>query len=56
MKNIYTAEYVSEKHPDKMCDCISDRILEAFIEQDKNSRVAVETMGGHGKVYLSWEK
>lgn len=55
MKNIYTAEYVSGGHPDKMCDRISDQILESFVEQDKDSRVAVETMGGHGKVYIMGE-
>ena len=55
MKNIYTAEYVSQGHPDKMCDRISDKVLEAFVEQDKDSRVAVETMGGHGKVYIMGE-
>ena len=55
MKNIYTAEYVSVKHPDKMCDRISDGILEQLIKQDKDSRVAVETMGGHGKVYIMGE-
>lgn len=59
MKNrnqkIRTAEYVSAKHPDKMCDAISDRILEAFIRQDKDSRVAVETLGGHGRIYIMGE-
>jgi S-adenosylmethionine synthetase len=48
----FTAEYVSPKHPDKMCDRISDTILEKFISQDPNSRVAVETLGGHGKVFI----
>ncbi len=57
MKNIRlrTAEYVSQKHPDKMCDAISDKILERFTEQDKESRVAVETLGGHGRVYIMGE-
>ena len=56
-KNIqlFTAEYVSPKHPDKMCDRISDTILEKFISQDPNSRVAVETLGGHGKVFIVGE-
>ena len=51
----FTAEYVSPKHPDKMCDRISDAILELFISQDPNSRVAVETLGGHGKVFIVGE-
>ena len=38
----FTAEYVSPKHPDKMCDRISDAILEKFISQDPNSRVVDE--------------
>lgn len=42
-----TAESVSPKHPDKICDQISDSILDAALEQDSNSRVAVEAVGGH---------
>ena len=42
---IRTAEFVSPRHPDKMCDRISDAILDLCLEQDQNSRVAVETMG-----------
>ena len=38
-----------------MCDAISDAILQKCIDQDKNSRVAVETMGGHGRVYVMGE-
>lgn len=51
----FTAEYVTPKHPDKMCDRISDAILEKFISHDSNSRVAVETLGGHGKVFIVGE-
>lgn len=50
-----TAEFVTPKHPDKMCDQISDAILDYCIKQDPFSRVAVETMGGHGKVYITGE-
>lgn len=50
-----TAESVSPSHPDKLCDRISDAILDACLEQDPNSRVAIETMGGHGKVYVTGE-
>lgn len=52
---IKTAEFVSPKHPDKICDFIADSILDAFLVQDKNSRVAVEVMGGHGHVTVSGE-
>jgi S-adenosylmethionine synthetase len=51
----FTAEYVSPKHPDKMCDRISDAILDTFITQDPTSRVAVEVLGGHGKVFIVGE-
>lgn len=50
-----TAEYVSPKHPDKLCDQISDAILDACLEQDPNSRVAIETMGGHGIITITGE-
>ncbi len=55
-KNMYkTSEYVSPKHPDKLCDQISDAILDACLEQDPNSRVAIETMGGHGIITITGE-
>ncbi|QEH62150.1 S-adenosylmethionine synthetase [Spiroplasma chinense] len=44
MKRYFTSESVSEGHPDKLCDQISDAILDACLEQDENSRVACETM------------
>lgn len=50
-----TAEAVTPKHPDKMCDQISDAILDAYLTQDPTSRVAVEVMGGHGRVYITGE-
>ena len=40
MKKLFTSESVTEGHPDKLCDYISDSILDACLEQDKNSRVA----------------
>jgi len=55
MSNFKTAEFVSPGHPDKLCDQISDAILDAYLSQDKNSRVAVETVGGHGKVLVIGE-
>ncbi len=50
-----TAEYVSPSHPDKICDQISDSILDEALRQDKSSRVAVEVMGGHGKIKITGE-
>ena len=50
-----TAEAVTPKHPDKLCDQISDAILDACLEQDKNSRVAIETMGGHNIITITGE-
>ena len=41
---LFTSESVSEGHPDKMCDQISDGILDALLEQDPDSRVACETL------------
>lgn len=55
MELLRTSEWVSPKHPDKMCDRISDAILDAYLTLDKNARVAVETMGGHGAVYICGE-
>ncbi len=50
-----TAEFVSPKHPDKICDRIADTILDAYLSGDKESRVAVEVMGGHGKISVNGE-
>ena len=50
-----TAESVTPKHPDKLCDRISDAILDECLRQDPLSRVAVETMGGHGIVTVTGE-
>lgn len=46
---------VTEGHPDKLCDYISDSILDACLEQDKNSRVACETVAGKGEIYITGE-
>lgn len=50
-----TAECVTPNHPDKICDRISDAILDACLEQDPLSRVAIETMGGHGIITITGE-
>lgn len=49
------AESVSFMHPDKICDQISDLILDAYLTQDPKSRVAIETIGGHGRIILVGE-
>ncbi len=50
-----TAESVSPKHPDKLCDQISDAILDAYLEQDPAARVAVEACGGHQQIFIVGE-
>jgi len=50
-----TAESVSPKHPDKICDQISDAILDAYLAEDPDARVAVDVAGGHGKVFVTGE-
>ncbi len=50
-----SAESVSPGHPDKLCDQISDAILDAYLAQDPKARVAAEALGGHGKVVIMGE-
>lgn len=50
-----TAESVSPRHPDKLCDQISDAILDAYLAKDPKARVAAETCGGHGVVFVVGE-
>ena len=52
---LFTSESVSEGHPDKMCDQISDAVLDALIAQDPNSRVALETLVKTGLIVLAGE-
>ena len=52
---LFTSESVTEGHPDKICDQISDGILDALLEQDPLSRVAVETMVTTGLVHVAGE-
>ncbi len=51
----FTSESVTEGHPDKICDQISDTILDAILEQDPNARVAVETLVTTGLVHVAGE-
>lgn len=55
MPTYRTAESVSPKHPDKICDQISDAILDAHLSQDPNARVGVDVAGGHGSVFVTGE-
>lgn len=50
-----TAEYVMNGHPDKICDQIADCLLDEYLEKDPYSRVALEVMAGHGKIFISGE-
>lgn len=54
-KYLFTSESVTEGHPDKMCDQISDAILDEFLKQDPDSRVAIETMTTTGIVMVAGE-
>ena len=54
-KLLFTSESVTEGHPDKMCDQISDAVLDACLEQDPYSRVACETATKTGIVILLGE-
>jgi S-adenosylmethionine synthetase len=52
---LFTSESVTEGHPDKICDAISDSVLDALLEQDPRSRVAVETLVTTGQVHVAGE-
>lgn len=54
-RNLFTSESVSEGHPDKVCDLVSDAILDACLKQDPYSRTAVETMATREKIIISGE-
>lgn len=50
-----TAEFVTPKHPDKMCDQIADAMLDVFLVEDPEGRCAIEVMGGHDEVNVTGE-
>ena len=54
-KYTVTSESVTEGHPDKICDQISDAILDSLIKQDPNSRVAIECLTTTGTVHVAGE-
>lgn len=51
----YSNEIVFRGHPDKVCDQISDALLDAYLKGDKNSRCGIETVGGKGKIFITGE-
>lgn len=55
MKKLFTSEMVCEGHPDKLCDKISDAILDDYLKHDEDSRVAVETAVSHERVFVFGE-
>ena len=54
-KSIFTSESVTEGHPDKLCDQISDAVLDEALRQDPNSRVAIECLTKTGFVVIAGE-
>jgi S-adenosylmethionine synthetase len=52
---LFTSESVSAGHPDKLCDRISDAVLDAFLERDRNARVACETFAANNKIIVAGE-
>ena len=55
MKKLFTSESVTEGHPDKLCDYISDSVLDSYLEKDKKSRVACETVAGKDTIFITGE-
>ena len=55
MKRFYTAESVTEGHPDKLCDLIADSVLDACLSHDALARVACEVMAAKGRIIVAGE-
>ncbi len=55
MGKLFTSESVTEGHPDKLCDYISDSILDNYFMKDKNARVACEAVAGKGEIFITGE-
>lgn len=55
MRRLFTSESVTEGHPDKLCDYISDSILDSYFEKDPYARVACETVAGKGQILITGE-
>lgn len=54
-RHLFTSESVTEGHPDKICDQISDAVLDAILEKDPNARVACETVTSTGLILVTGE-
>ena len=54
-KHLFTSESVTQGHPDKLCDQISDGVLDAIISEDRNARVACETLSTTGQIIITGE-
>lgn len=52
---LYSNEIVFRGHPDKVCDQISDALLDAYLKEDKKARCGIEVMGGKGKIFITGE-
>jgi len=55
MRKLFTSESVTEGHPDKLCDYISDSVLDSYFEKDPFARVACETVAGKGQIVVTGE-
>lgn len=55
MRRFFSSESVTEGHPDKVCDCISDSILDALLSQDPNTRAAVECCAAYNTLFITGE-
>lgn len=52
---LYSNEIVFRGHPDKVCDQISDALLDSYLKEDRHSRCAIEVVGGKGKIFITGE-
>ncbi len=55
MRKLFTSESVTEGHPDKLCDYISDSVLDSYLEKDSQARIACETVAGKGEIFITGE-
>ena len=55
MRKLFTSESVTEGHPDKLCDYISDSVLDSYLAQDNQARVACETVAGKDTIFITGE-
>nr|WP_318032851.1 S-adenosylmethionine synthetase N-terminal domain-containing protein [Mycoplasmopsis cynos] len=55
MKKLFTSESVGKGHPDKLCDQISDAILDAYLTLDPSAKVAIETMASGHNIFIAGE-